>query len=135
MAELCTQDRPATVPPLFCTAQVPRSSDAGNKKRKDSSSSDEKKRRDRPADSALHGVGRPNHLGLKTATTVLVSTTSQLLLRAKRALAPQTQLLVAFLTDGSPYSLPPTRRLRKSDKKHLRNPLHPRAEKDCDGLS
>ncbi|KAI4703512.1 hypothetical protein J4E89_010088 [Alternaria sp. Ai002NY15] len=32
MAELCTQDRPATVPPLFCTAQVPRSSDAGNKK-------------------------------------------------------------------------------------------------------
>ncbi|KAI4912226.1 uncharacterized protein J4E92_010077 [Alternaria infectoria] len=59
MAELCTQDRPATVPPLFCTAQVPRSSDAGNKKRKDSSSSDEKKRRDRPADSALHGEGRP----------------------------------------------------------------------------
>lgn len=29
MTELCTQDRPATVPPLFCTAQVPRSSDAG----------------------------------------------------------------------------------------------------------
>jgi hypothetical protein len=31
----------------------------GNKKRKSSSSSDEKKRRDRPADSALHGEGRP----------------------------------------------------------------------------
>ncbi|CAN9254228.1 unnamed protein product [Alternaria alternata] len=31
----------------------------GNKKRKSSSSSDEKKRRDRPADNALHGEGRP----------------------------------------------------------------------------
>ncbi|KAF1829842.1 hypothetical protein BDW02DRAFT_509012, partial [Decorospora gaudefroyi] len=55
----CAEDRPATVPPLFCTVQVPRSSDAGviNKKRK-TSSSDEKKRRDRPADGALHGEGR-----------------------------------------------------------------------------
>ncbi|KAF1941238.1 hypothetical protein EJ02DRAFT_503611 [Clathrospora elynae] len=57
-AELCTQDRPVTVPPLFCTAQVPRSSDAGTSKKRKISSSSEKRRGDSAGD-ALHGEGRP----------------------------------------------------------------------------
>ncbi|EUC41063.1 hypothetical protein COCMIDRAFT_107176 [Bipolaris oryzae ATCC 44560] len=64
ITQLCTQDRPATVPPFFCPAQVPRSSDAAGargvmKPKTSSSSSGEKKRRDAPADSALRGNGRP----------------------------------------------------------------------------
>ncbi|KAF1914066.1 hypothetical protein BDU57DRAFT_503181 [Ampelomyces quisqualis] len=46
-----------TVPPLFCTAQVPRSSDAGLKKKRQSSSSGEKKRKD-CTDEPIHGKGQ-----------------------------------------------------------------------------